>query len=280
MCFLIPPAMEKCQNTIWVRSNTGNPLFDQSRGIELTNLQESSSIRLSSQALPKQSRAGSSEMLALTARPLTAGAPRQRRQRRVECACQAPAESWRRAALCRHHCWAWRCRCGQAAERAGRLAVSSSRHWSSWSRYGRIACARSSIAPEVRRSPPIFTCTRSRRHIAPKVATLTADTKFSTRGRRVTDHTVACTSPLTHCPGYLQALEPSARPVQVFRAQLRCASCMLAQWQQHGAHLEPKLSLRLRCTSAWAVARATAQKCRCIVAVLAGTALAALAALV
>ena len=107
-----------------------------------------------------------------------------------------------------------------------------------------------------------------------------ADTKFSTRGRRVTDHTVACTSPLTHCPGYLQALEPSARPVQVFRAQLRCASCMLAQWQQHGAHLEPKLSLRLRCTSAWAVARATAQKCRCIVAVLAGTALAALAALV
>ena len=54
---------------------------------------------------------------------------------------------------------------------------------------------------------------------------------------------------------------------------------MLAQWQQHGAHLEPKLSLRLRCTSAWAVARATAQKCRCIVAVLAGTALAALAAL-
>ena len=115
--------------------------------------------------------------------------------------------------------------------------------------------------------------------IAPKVATLTADTTFSTRGRRVTDHTVACTSPLTHCPGYLQALEPSARPVQVFRAQLRCASCMLAQWQQHGAHLEPKLSLRLRCTSAWAVARATAQKCRCIVAVLAGTALAALAAL-
>jgi len=106
-----------------------------------------------------------------------------------------------------------------------------------------------------------------------------ADTKFSTRGRRVTDHTVACTSPLTHCPGYLQALEPSARPVQVFRAQLRCASCMLAQWQQHGAHLEPKLSLRLRCTSAWAVARATAQKCRCIVAVLADTALAALAAL-
>ena len=131
----------------------------------------------------------------------------------------------------------------------------------------------------MRRSPPIFTCTRSRRHIAPKVATLTADTKFSTRGRRVTDHTVACTSPLTHCPGYLQALEPSARPVQVFRAQLRCASCMLAQWQQHGAHLEPKLSLRLRCTSAWAVARATAQKCRCIVAVLAGTALAAIAAI-
>ena len=124
------------QNTIWVRSNrkaAGNPLFDQSRGIELTNLQESSSIGLSSQALPKQSRAGSSEMLALTARPLTAGAPRQRRQRRVECACQAPAESWRRAALCRHHCWAWRCRRGQAAERAGRLAVSSSRHWPSWS---------------------------------------------------------------------------------------------------------------------------------------------------
>ena len=218
-------------------------------------------------------------MLALTARPLTAGVPRQRRQRRVECACQAPAESWRRAALCRHHCWAWRCRRGQAAERAGRLAVSSSRHWPSWSRCGRITRARSSIAPEVRRSPPIFTCTRSRRHIAPKVATLTADTKFSTRGRRVTDHTVACTPPLTHCPGYLQALEPSARPVQVFRAQLRCASCMLAQWQQHGAHLEPKLSLRLRCTSAWAVARATAQKCRCIVAVLAGTALAALAAI-
>ena len=107
-----------------------------------------------------------------------------------------------------------------------------------------------------------------------------ADTKFSTRGRRVTDHTVACTSPLTHCPGYLQALEPSARPVQVFRAQLRCASCMLAQWQQHGAHLEPKLSLRLRCTSAWAVARATARKFCCVVAVLAaGTALAALAAL-
>ena len=146
----------------------------QSRGIELTNLQESSSIGLSSQALPKQSRAGSSEMLALTARPLTAGAPRQRRQRRVECACQAPAESWRRAALCRHHCWAWRCRRGQAAERAGRLAVSSSRHWPSWSHCGRIACARSSIAPEVRRSPPIFTCTRSRRHIAPKVATLTS----------------------------------------------------------------------------------------------------------
>ena len=163
------------QNTIWVRSNrkaAGNPLFDQSRGIELTNLQESSSIGLSSQALPKQSKAGSSEMLALTARPLTAGAPRQRRQRRVECACQAPAESWRRAALCRHHCWAWRCRRGQAAERAGRLAVSSSRHWPSWSRCGRIACARSSIAPEVRRSPPIFTCTRSCRHIAPKVATL------------------------------------------------------------------------------------------------------------
>ena len=124
------------QNTIWVRSNrkaAGNPLFDQSRGIELTNLQESSSIGLSSQALPKQSRAGSSEMLALTARPLTAGAPRQRRQQRVECACQAPAESWRRAALCRHHCWAWRCRRGQAAERAGRLAVSSSRHRPSWS---------------------------------------------------------------------------------------------------------------------------------------------------
>ena len=39
-------------------------------------------------------------------------------------------------------------------------------------------------------------------HAAPKVATLTADTTFSTRGRRVTDHTVACTSPLTHCPGY------------------------------------------------------------------------------
>ena len=82
---------------------------------------------------------------------------------------------------------------------------------------GRIACARSSIAPEVRRSPPIFTCTRSCRHIAPKVATLTADTTFITRGRHMTDHTVACISPLTHCPSYLQALEPSARPVQVFR---------------------------------------------------------------
>ena len=41
-----------------------------------------------------------------------------------------------------------------------RLAVSSSRHWPSWSRCGRITRARSSIAPEVRRSPPIFTCTR------------------------------------------------------------------------------------------------------------------------
>ena len=47
-----------------------------------------------------------------------------------------------------------------------------------------------------------------------------------------------------------------------------------------GAHLESKLSLRLRCTSAWAVARATARKFCCVVAVLAaGTALAALAAL-
>ena len=53
--------------------------------------------------------------------------------------------------------------------------------------------------------------------IAPKVATLTADTTFITRGRHMTDHTVACISPLTHCPSYLQALEPSARPVQVFR---------------------------------------------------------------
>jgi hypothetical protein len=47
-----------------------------------------------------------------------------------------------------------------------------------------------------------------------------------------------------------------------------------------GAHLESKLSLRLRCTSPWAVARATAPNSRCVVAVLAaGTALAALAAL-
>ena len=52
---------------------------------------------------------------------------------------------------------------------------------------------------------------------APKVATLTADTTFITRGRHMTDHAVACTSSLTHCPSYLQALEPSARPVQVFR---------------------------------------------------------------
>ena len=44
-----------------------------------------------------------------------------------------------------------------------------------------------------------------------------ADTTFITRGRHMTDHTVACISPLTHCPSYLQALEPSARPVQVFR---------------------------------------------------------------
>ena len=57
----------------------------------------------------------------------------------------------------------------------------------------------------------------TRQHVAPKVATLTADTTFITRGRHMTDHTVACISPLTHCPSYLQALEPSARPVQVFR---------------------------------------------------------------
>ena len=208
------------QNTIWVRSNrkaAGNPLFDQSRGIELTNLQESSSIGLSSQALPKQSRAGSSEMLALTARPLTAGAPRQRRQRRVECACQAPAESWRRAALCRHHCWAWRCRRGQAAERAGRLAVSSSRHWPSWSA---VVALHVHEAPSLRRFAEARLSSLAHAHAGTshqRWPHSQADTTFITRGRHMTDHTVACISPLTHCPSYLQALEPSARPVQVFR---------------------------------------------------------------
>ena len=167
--------------------------------------------------MPKQSRAGSSEMLALTARPLTAGAPRQRRQRRVECACQAPAESWRRAALCRHHCWAWRCRRGQAAERAGRLAVSSSRHWPSWSA---VVALHVHEAPSLRRFAEARLSSLAHAHAGTshqRWPHSQADTTFITRGRHMTDHTVACTSALTHSPNYLQALEPSARPVQAFR---------------------------------------------------------------
>ena len=77
---------------------------------------------------------------------------------------------------------------------------------------------------------PYVHCTGFTPAHASSVATLTAHHTAHTPGRRMADHIVACTLPLTRNRDYLQALEINAHPVQVLCTVRAAALRVLAQW--------------------------------------------------